>query len=114
MQFVRLGKYFAVARITGPTHNLLQVRFSNKGDSAVVCECLAPREPGPTLDEANLVANVLNGVVRANQKFRLSHQVTHIRYIATDSNPESTYEQLAYKLVERLAEGGKFQEAEPQ
>ena len=114
MQFVRLGEYFAIARITGPEHNLLQVRFGHKGDAALVCECLPSQETGTALNRDKLVASVLNGVAQANQNFGSSHQVTHILYIATDSKPESTYEQLAYKLVERLAAGGEFQEAKPQ
>lgn len=111
MQFIRMGDYLAVSRITGPKHNLLQLRLGSAGQADPACECI-PR-PGSTtpqpLDERELVASVLKGVSAANAQLGCKHEVTHIRYAAGDSKPESIYEYMAFKLVEALETGHAFE-----
>lgn len=109
MQFVRIGEYLAVSRITGPSHNLLQVRLRSESGEAPMCECLPSQESGARLDAELLVANVLAGIAEANEKFGVHYGVTHIRYIATDSKPESVYRQLAFKIIEQLETGAEYQ-----
>lgn len=43
MHFVRLGEYLAVSRITGPRHNLLQLRLEVGEQHEPICECLPPQ-----------------------------------------------------------------------
>jgi hypothetical protein len=110
MQFARIGEYLAVSRITGPRHNLLQVRLATESQLAPVIECLPPQggcthEP---MNEAEIVARVLEGVTEANAKLGCGYSVTHIRYVENDTKPEVVYAYMAFKLVEHLASGGEF------
>jgi hypothetical protein len=117
MQFVRLGAYLAVTRITGPSHNLLQIRLGPGSRERPECECLPAQGNGnpekEPLDELKIVAGVLEGVDAANKMFGCKHEVTHIRYVEGDSRPESVYAYLATKIIEQLESGGEFIESQP-
>lgn len=112
MHFVRHGEYLAASRITGPRHNLLQLRLGVGEQHEPICECLPPQgacnhEP---LVEAVIVASVLEGTSEANRRFGTSHVVTHIRYARNDTKPEVVYGLLALKILEQLHVGGTFVE----
>jgi hypothetical protein len=113
MQFTRIDDYLAASRITGPHHNLLQLRISTDSQAEPVCECLPPigeciHEP---LNKQELVAMVVEGVKEANQQLGSSYSVTHIRYVANDTKPETVYGLLALKIIKHLEVGGEFIEA---
>lgn len=110
MQFIRIDNFWAASSITGPSHNLLQLRFGSGDQSMPICECLpaiGDCEHSP-LDESELIAQILEGVLQANQKLGCNHTVTHIRYIANDTKPETIYGYLALKIVEHIENGGEF------
>jgi hypothetical protein len=114
MQFLRLGEFLAVSRITGPRHNLLQLRVSNQPQGVLVCECLpavgqCEHEP---LSESELVASVLQGVSEANSHHGTRHSVSHIRYVKNDTKPEVVYAYMALKLIEHLESGGEFTQSQ--
>lgn len=115
MQFVRIGKYLAISRITGPTHNLLQTQIATGEQQPPFCECLPPvgNCKHAPLSEAALISAILEGVALANERFGTSYCVTHIRYIENDTGPESVYGFLALELISHLERGGKFQESQP-
>ena len=109
MHFVRLGEFLAVSRITGPTHNLLQIRLDGTG-SRPICERL-PAVGGCShkpLDEDALVRYVLEGVAEANGELGTAYSVAHIRYVENDTPPEVVYGFMAMRLIERLHSGGEF------
>jgi len=108
MQFVKLGEFFAAVKISGITHNLLKLRLTDSGQQvAVSCERLPAtgRSPTGAIDEHALVESVLGGVRRANERLGTSFRVTHIQYVEDDSPPESTYGELATRIVEHLHAG---------
>jgi hypothetical protein len=114
MQFLRIGKFLAASRISGPRHNLLLLRLSQVPQGIPVCECLPPvgqcqHEP---LDESELIANVLQGVGKANSRHGSHHSVAYIRYVKNDTKPEVAYAYIALKLVEHLESGGEFTPAQ--
>jgi hypothetical protein len=106
MQFSLVDDFFVVSRITGPHHNLLQLRLQQGAQGQAKCEALGPstRNLAQALDEAALVSEVAAGVAEAGA--RLGHQfsATHIRYVTDDSRPESTYRLLAAELVRHFAD----------
>ncbi len=98
--------------ITGPKHNLLQIRLGAGVQDKPACECLPPKggcchEP---LVEAEVIASVVKGVVEANLRLGTAHTVTHIRYVQNDTKPEIVYGYLALKILEHLKSGGVFAE----
>lgn len=110
MQFMRLGEYFAVSMVSGPKHNLLQIRLSTEVQEVPVCEMLSAvgkcnQRP---LDPEAVVARVLEGLTEANARLRTSHSVTHIRYVEDDTGPEDVYCHMCLKLIEHLDSGGVF------
>jgi hypothetical protein len=114
VQFSRVGEFLAASQITGPRHNLLQIRLSQAPQGVPVAECLPPIGPSKhePLDESELIASVLQGVSEASSRHASHHSVTHIRYVGNDSKPESVYAYLARKLVEHLESGGEFKQAQ--
>lgn len=114
MQFVRVGEYLAVSRITGPHHNLLQVRLSSGVQEKPHCERLPPmgRCVHERLDEEELIGRVLEGVSQANERLGTWYSVTHIRYVENDTKPEMVYGFLVLKLIEHMESGGVFQTSE--
>lgn len=113
MRFTRIDNYLTASRITGPTHNLLQLRICTEPQVEPVCESLPAigkcvHDP---LNEKELVAMVVEGVMEANQQLGASYSVTHIRYVANDTKPEAIYGLLALKIIQHLVEGGEFIES---
>jgi hypothetical protein len=110
MQFTRIGEFLATSRITGPTHNLLQIKLEEGVQEIPICEALPPvgKCTHEALNETELVEAVLNGVEEANKTYRTNYVVTHIKYVKNDTKPEAVYEYLALKIIEHLESGGEF------
>ena len=111
MHFTRHEEFYAVSRIAGPRHNLLQLRFGGEGVLEPVCECLPPigtceHEP---LDVRALIDHVQAGVDEANERFGSAHRVTHIRFVENDTGPEEIYALLASSIVERIESDGAYE-----
>ena len=110
MQFAQIDDYLAVSRITGPTHNLLQVRLSETPGTDITCDCLPSHgdcihEP---LDPKAIVAAVKEGLIEANQALGSAYSVSHIRYIQNDTKPEAVYRFLMLSIIRHLHLGGAF------
>lgn len=107
MQFGSVDGFLYVARITGPTHNLLQLRLSKAAVSFVICEEL--RATGgckhEKLDRAKIEDSVRVGVTSANAAFGTELHPTHIRFVANDTGPEDVYRLLAEAIVSKVAAG---------
>ena len=110
MQYYSQNGFYCVSRITGPSHNILQLKLSHEGGCTPLCECL-PAAGGcdhGQLDKAGVLAQVINGVKAANKELGTSFVVAHIKYIINDSPSISVYRHLAQCIVERLANGEEF------
>ena len=111
MQFVRIGEFVAVSRITGPSHNLLQLRLSEgRTSDRPTCERLPAQEAcrHAPLDEPALVRAVQEGINEANNELGTSYSASHIRYVANDTKPEAVYAYLALSIVKQLVSGSEF------
>jgi hypothetical protein len=116
MQFIRQGEYLAASMITGPKHNLLQVRVGAGEQGVPICEMLPPvgKCVHKPLDPEEIIARVLEGLVEANARMGTNHSITHIRYVENDTGPEVVYGHMCLKLLEHLEAGGAFVESVPQ
>jgi hypothetical protein len=113
MQFIRIGQYLAASMITGPKHNLLQIRLSELPQGVPVCEKLPPAGTcvHKPLDEKTIISFILEGLAEANARCGSRHAVTHIRYVENDTGPEVVYGHMCKKIVEHLQAGGVFSES---
>ena len=107
MQFGRADSFLFVSRISGPKHNLLQVKLSPGPSTGLVCEELPPLGKGAyaRLGREVISAAVLEGIAMANAAYGTSLCPIHIRYVADDSGPESVYGVLAEALIAEVASG---------
>jgi hypothetical protein len=112
MNYFRVGEYLSASHITGPRHNLLQMRLSRGVQQLPACERLPARGDckHESLDEAGLISSVLEGVDQANLRSGTDYCVTHIRYVEHDTGPLVVFSMLASKIIERLSVGGAFVE----
>lgn len=114
MKFIRIGDYFSASHITGPKHNLLQLHLSDAaGGEAPILETLPAIgncSHAPLKNEV-VVAQVVEGVAETNRRLGTTFAVTHIRRVANDTGPEVLLAYMAAKIIERIVEGGAFQEA---
>ena len=89
-----------MSRITGPTHNLLGLRFGAAGGEVAV-ERLGPVTPEAPqlLDEVEVLREISLGVGDAN----VDLHVVGVRWVLDDSPPPRVYRMLARQLAEAAA-----------
>ena len=112
MHFSKHNNFYRVSWISGPRHNALTLAFADDGEtSEPLIEMLPPIGEcrHDELKEDAILAFVLEGVKEANRVFKTNLRVSRVGYIANDTPPENRYAGLAYKIVERLASNGEFQ-----
>jgi hypothetical protein len=107
MQFGRVDGFLFVSRISGPKHNLLQLKVAQEAISDLVCEELPPLAEAvhQKLDCTAISSAVCDGVAAANSSYGTSFHPVHIRYVADDTGPEGVYRALAEALVAEVASG---------
>lgn len=108
MQFIRDGVFHKIARITGPSHNLLGLEFGREGQGEPPKIIMLRADAPFYLNCDAVVREVMAGIDEANQAFGTHFHVAAIQYSQDDTPPESTYRQLAFSLVERLAKNLPF------
>lgn len=115
MNFGLIDGRYSVARITGPTHNLLGLRVSTQPATGVTIVKLPPVGAcrHGSVDEALLQAAVAAGVEAANRECGTGWHVVEIAYVEDDTPSYSQYEICANALIKRLASGEPFPEWRP-
>lgn len=101
MQFSRDGEWYQVVRITGPSHNLLALRFDELGTSGPVVERLSISNEAPMIEADDVQSQVLDGVAEANTELGTNYQVAAIRFVTTDTPSSDIYRSLAKVIVEQ-------------
>jgi hypothetical protein len=103
MQFSRDDEWYQVVRITGPTHNLLGLKFGEREVSQPIIEAISVDDGEATIIADTIKQQVLEGVAEANAEARTDYKVVAIRYVVTDTPSSSIYRSLAKALVEQRA-----------
>src|SRR5262245_42041904 len=105
MNVLRDGSFYQISRITGPTHNLLRIKFAATSPVSPLIEALPSvgECKHEALDEGEILREVLAGVAQAKAHFRTDFAVARVQWIIDDTPPETVYNYLARKLVEHLA-----------
>ena len=100
MQFSRDGDWYQVARITGPTHNMLGLKLCEPQATRPIIEAISAVEEARVVDPDDVQRQVLEGVSQANAQLGTNFQVAAIRFITTDTPSSSIYGALAKVIVE--------------
>lgn len=108
MQFIKDKGLYKVARITGPTHNLLAIRLSDSKCSTKVTALPVKQGEVERLDGEEILTQVLSGLESINQELGKEYFVSEIQFIPSDSKPTSAYRLLVQELVKRIDEEGEF------
>jgi hypothetical protein len=111
MQYTRDKRFLMVSRITGPTHNLLQLDLQQVSLPSIESIPAIGPMPAQPLNAELVLRHVIAGVEAANKELGTSYRVGVVRFVADDSRPESVYEMLAFVLIKHLASGGHFAES---
>lgn len=113
MHFSKRGDFYQSAHISGPRHVFLAVAFADAPVEHIIVEALPPVggcTHGP-LDPAAILAAVERGLAAANQEFRLTWAIRHIQYVSNDTGPESLYELIVRRIIERRVRVQPFAES---
>jgi hypothetical protein len=108
MQFVRDGDWYLATRITGPTHNLLGLRFGQPHGSHPAIERSSVGGGSPIIEADDVLKQVLDGLSDANTKLGTDYRVAAIRFITDDTPSSSAYRFLAKSIVERMVRQGAW------
>jgi hypothetical protein len=108
MQFSKDGDWLQVIRITGPSHNLLALKFGKIDAAGLIVERLSVSNEAPVIDAEDVERQVLEGVAEASALLGEHHHVKAIRFVTTDTPSSNIYFSLAKAIVEQLAPEGAF------
>ncbi len=108
MQFSRDGDWYQVIRITGPSHNLLGLKFGEPDSPQPVVERLSVSNEASVIEADDVKRQVLEGLSEANAQLGTEYQVAAIRFVTTDTPSSNIYSSLARILVEQLAQEATF------
>lgn len=110
MHFSRQSDYLAVSRITGPNHNLLQVRLTRDPNAEPQIErmpAIGSCVHAPLSDHAVLVA-VDAGIAQVNAELGTAYAIDRVRFVDDDTPPEAVYGFLVTQIIRHLHSGGEF------
>lgn len=108
MQFILDKDVYKVARITGPEHNFLGIRFDGGGREIEVV--LLPMKNGERrqIDQDVVLAQVTEGLLEANDELGKDYTISQIFIVPSDSPSKSVYKYLTVELLKRIDRQGEF------
>ncbi len=101
-----------VSYISGPSHVLLGVEWTEEPGGTPILERLAPLGDcrHGELSEARILAAVTEGIAEANRGCGVAYHPSRILYVANDSPRYDLFRHCATLLVQRRAEGTPFRQ----
>ena len=108
MQYIKDKDLYKVARITGPTHNLLAVRLSEKKCSTQVVSLPIKQGDIERLEGDEVLAQVLAGLDEVNKELEKEYFISEVQFVPSDTGPISIYEFLVKELIKRIDSKGEF------
>ena len=104
MQFINEAPVYKLVRVTGPTHNLLVLRFSPAPlESPILVQALDAAQPCVNpMEEAEVLENVKRGIEESTGKFGKQYFLEAIQYLAGDSRPAEVYCEMTKEIIRRI------------
>lgn len=106
--FIKGDDLYKVARITGPTHNFLAIRLSEKKCVGQVTPLPIKQGDVERLGGEKVLAQVLNGLDQVNQELGKEYFVSEVQFVPSDTEPASIYGFLVRELIKRIDSNGEF------
>jgi S-adenosylmethionine synthetase len=108
MQFIYDNGLYKVARITGPSHNLLAIRLSeSNGHTNVVSLPIKTHEKN-NIDSKDVLNQVMLSLSLVNKELKKDYHISEIQYLPSDTYSSTVYEMLTTELIKRIDSGGEF------
>lgn len=108
MQFLAENDFYKVARITGPSHNFLAIRLSEK-DCMTTAAALPVRNGGSSnIRKDDVLLQVLSGLQSINVELNSEYHIAEVQFIPSDTESDSVYRMLTRELVRRIHDRGGF------
>jgi hypothetical protein len=108
MQFIIDNDLYKIARITGPNHNFLAIRLSEKKCNTKATPLPIKQGDTERLDKKTVLAQVLDGLDKVNQDLGKQYFLSEIQFIPSDTESQSIYEFLVGELIKRIDSNGEF------
>ena len=104
MQFVNNAPVYKLIRVTGPTHNLLVLRFSTSAVTEsvrvdaldVTQKCLNP------IGAHEVLQKVLSAIEDCEAESGKRYFLEAIQYVAGDSRPVDVYYEMTKEIIKRI------------
>ena len=114
MRYTKVGEFYRVSRITGPSHNLLGLSISPDEPARVAMLKLRESQSTSQVDEEQLKQAVLGGLHEANAALGTSYFIDKIEYLPDDTPNLDVYSSLARSLIEHLVRSGQLRVGQTQ
>lgn len=108
MQFIKDNDFYKVARITGPTHNFLAIRMSERKCVTQVTPLPIKQGEVERLDGKKVLAQVLNGLDEVNHELGKEYYVSEVQFVPSDTEPSSVYGFMVCELIKQIDSNGEF------
>lgn len=108
MQFIVEKGLYKVARITGPSHNLLAIRLSEADENIEVVPLPIKANEKVRITPQDVLCQVKSGLSSINQELGKEYFISEIQFLPSDTYSPTVYEMLTRELIKRIDVGGNF------
>jgi hypothetical protein len=108
MQYLFDGEFYTVIKITGPTHNILKVKFSNINNTVKVINL---DNNISNISKSEVERQVVLGLSEINRELGSNYKINTLQFVSSDSKSDTIYKDLVKSIIQRLHFGGKFNNA---
>jgi hypothetical protein len=108
MQFTVDHDVYKVARIAGPEHNFLGLRFGGNGQEIDVRQLPMRIGERPQIDQDAVLAQVNEGLLEVNDELGTAYAIFQVFIVLSDSPSKTVYKYLTIELIKRIDSQGVF------
>ena len=103
MQFIDNNPIYKIIRTTGPYHNFLVVKLSEKElENPTIIEDLASHQVEAVIAKEDVLNQVVSGIEQASLELNHHYFVEKIQFLSTDTQSVSVYKYLAGEIINRI------------
>jgi hypothetical protein len=105
MQYIYDSDTYKVARISGPTHNLLGLAFGDCENCPLEVVPLKKKDDDDGIDADDVREQVLSGIQEINEELGVNYKVRKIQFVPSDTSSRTVYKELTKEIVRKIEEG---------